>query len=67
MKKSEAEKHFRKYRESLREELSKLATYVRLYRRLHERRTDRLKEMNLAPAVFFNDGRCALLSDCALG
>ncbi len=52
MNKSEAEKLFEEYRESLREELSKLATYVRLYRRLHERRADRLNEMNIAPAFF---------------
>ena len=33
-------------------ELSRLASYVRLYRRLHERRMDRLNEMNIAPAFF---------------
>jgi hypothetical protein len=52
MNNSEAEKHFEEYREWLQLELSKLATYVRLYRRLHERMEDRLNEMNIAPAFF---------------
>lgn len=52
MNKSEAEKHFEEYREFLVEELGRLASYVRLYRRLHERRANRLNEMNIAPAFF---------------
>lgn len=52
MNNSEAEKHFEEYREWLKLELTKLATYVRLYRRLHERTEDRLEEMNIAPAFF---------------
>ena len=52
MNKVEAENHFEEYRKLLVEELSKLASYVRLYRRLHERRADRLNEMNIAPAFF---------------
>lgn len=52
MNKHEAEIHFEEYRKVLVEEFSKLATYVRLYRRLHELRADRLTEMNIAPAFF---------------
>ena len=52
MNKSEAESYFEKYREYLFGELGRLASYVRLYRRLHERKADRLKEMNIAPAFF---------------
>ena len=52
MNKVDAENHFEEYRKVLVQELSRLATYVRLYRRLHERRTDRLNEMNIAPAFF---------------
>jgi hypothetical protein len=43
---------FEEYRQQLREEAVRLACYVRVYRRLHERRQDRLAEMNLAPAFF---------------
>jgi len=52
MNKSEAESHFEKYRKYLFDELGRLASYVRLYRRLNERKADRLKEMNIAPAFF---------------
>jgi hypothetical protein len=52
MNNSEAEQYFKEYRDWLQQELSKLATYVRLYRRLHERKEDRLREMNIAPAFF---------------
>jgi AbiU2 len=52
MYRSDAESYFEKYREYLLGELGRLASYVRLYRRLHERKTDRLKEMNIAPAFF---------------
>src|SRR5262245_58132892 len=52
MYKSDAESYFDKYREYLFSELGRLASYVRLYRRLHERKGDRLKEMNIAPAFF---------------
>jgi hypothetical protein len=48
----EVEKKFENYREKLLQELMHLACYIRLYRRLHERRTDRLAEMNVAPAFF---------------
>jgi AbiU2 len=52
MDRSDAESYFEKYREYLFGELGRLASYVRLYRRLHERKADRLKEMNIAPAFF---------------
>jgi hypothetical protein len=52
MNKSEAENYFEKYREYLFGELGRLASYVRLYRHLHERKADRLIEMNIAPAFF---------------
>lgn len=52
MNKAEAQRHFEEYRKYLVEELGRLASYVRLYRRLHERRADRFNEMNIAPAFF---------------
>jgi len=52
MNQSDVEDYFEKYREYLVGELGRLATYVRLFRRLHERKSDRLKEMNIAPAFF---------------
>jgi len=52
MNKTDAEHYFEEYRKYLLEELGRLATYVRLYRRLHERRADRLNVMNVAPAFF---------------
>ena len=48
----EAEKQFAAYRLHLNSEATRLACYVALYRRLFERRNDRLQEMNLAPAFF---------------
>ncbi len=48
----ETEERFEEYRDHLRSEVGRLADYVALYRRLHERRTDRLAEMNFAPAFF---------------
>jgi AbiU2 len=52
MNKKTSEDYFETYRHALQQELVKLATYVRLFRRLHERKADRLAEMNLAPAFF---------------
>ncbi len=52
MNKADAETYFEKYRDSLQQEMVRLASYVRLFRRLHERKADRLNEMNLAPAFF---------------
>jgi len=52
MNKKDAEGYFEKYRETLQQELVRLASYVRLFRRLHERKADRLAEMNVAPAFF---------------
>lgn len=49
---SEAEKQFELYRDYLRSEVGRLSDYVALYRRLDERRTDRIAEMNFAPAFF---------------
>lgn len=49
---SEKEKKFENYRLFLKEEAALLASFVALYRRLHERRADRLIEMNIAPAFF---------------
>jgi hypothetical protein len=43
---------FEKYRHYMVREATKLASYVSLFRRLHERRIDRLEEMNIAPAFF---------------
>jgi hypothetical protein len=46
------EQEFDAYREQLHHEGSRLATYVAVYRRLHERMADRLNELNIAPAFF---------------
>jgi len=50
--KTEPEIMFEEYRKYVHEEGGRLACYVRLHRRLHERRADRIEEMNLAPAFF---------------
>jgi hypothetical protein len=50
--KTDPEVGFEEYRKYLHEEGRRLACFVRLYRRLHERMADRLDEMNLAPAFF---------------
>jgi len=46
------ENKFEDYRWYLHEELRRLAMYIRVYHRLHERRKDRLRELNIAPAFF---------------
>lgn len=46
------EKYFEEYREYLKAEVVRLISYIKLYRRLHERKEDRLTEMNIAPAFF---------------
>lgn len=43
---------FEAYLERLRQEAIRLACYVRVYRKLHERRYDRLAELNIAPGFF---------------
>jgi hypothetical protein len=48
----DAEQRFEEYREYLRQELVRLATYIKLYRCLYDRRRDRLDEMYVAPAFF---------------
>ena len=52
MKNSDIEIKFEQYREHLKEETTRLATYIHLYKHLHERKKDRLDEMNLAPCFF---------------
>jgi hypothetical protein len=52
MDKTDAELKFEEYREYLRQEAIRLVSYIRLYRRLHELRSERLSEMNIAPAFF---------------
>ena len=52
MDKTEAEQKFEEYREYLRQEAVRLASYIALYRRLHELQAERLNEMNIAPAFF---------------
>ncbi|MBI3937632.1 MAG: hypothetical protein HY323_11705 [Betaproteobacteria bacterium] len=49
---TETERKFETYRQWLEYEAGRLTSYIKLYRRLHERRTDRLDEMNIAPAFF---------------
>jgi len=48
----EMEKKFEQYRHYLTREATRLASYIALFRRLHERQADRLEEMNIAPAFF---------------
>lgn len=62
---SETEKIFEKYRSGLIEEANILACCIDLYRKLHERRKDRLREMNIAPD-FFQIVTFALLSTMIL-
>lgn len=50
--KSSDETGFEQYRESLRLEVTRLACFIRVYRLLHERRADRLDELNIAPGFF---------------
>ena len=50
--KSADEKLFEQYRESLKQEATRLACFIRVYRLLHERRADRLAELNIAPGFF---------------
>ena len=46
------DQQFDEYREQLHAELRRLVSYARVYRRLHDRKADRLREMNIAPAFF---------------
>lgn len=48
----ELEQKFLDYRQYLEYEAGRLVSYAALYRRLHERRSDRIEEMNIAPAFF---------------
>lgn len=48
----DAEKRFEEYREHLHLEAMRLVDYICLYRRLHERKQDRLDELNIAPNFF---------------
>ena len=52
MRKETVEKRFEEYRESLQFEAQRLASYISLYRHLHEKKRDRLNEMNISPAFF---------------
>lgn len=52
MKNKNAEKIFEEYRENLKAEIVRLISYMKLYRRLNERKVDRLDVMNIAPSFF---------------
>jgi hypothetical protein len=52
MKNSDIEIKFEQYREHLKEETTRLATYIHLHKHLYERKKDRLDEMNIAPCFF---------------
>lgn len=52
MKNKNAEKIFEEYRENLKAEIVRLISYMKLYRRLNERKADRLDVMNIAPSFF---------------
>ena len=49
---TEAERKFEEYRLFLNYEATCLAGFVKLFRRLYERRVDRLEEIDIAPALF---------------
>ncbi|SAL00165.1 hypothetical protein AWB80_07802 [Caballeronia pedi] len=49
---SELEQRFIDYRQYLEYEATRVISYATLYRKLYERRADRLEEMNIAPAFF---------------
>jgi len=49
---TQAEQKFEQYREYLHQEATRLASYIALYRRLHDLRAERFDEMNIAPAFF---------------
>ena len=49
---SETEKKFEEYRHYLVYEAMRLASFIALFRKLYERRVDRLEQMNIAPAFF---------------
>lgn len=63
--KPEIEKKFEEYRHYLVNEATRLTSFVALFRKLHERRGDRLEEINIAPA-FFQVVTEALLSGIVL-
>jgi hypothetical protein len=48
----ETGKKFTEYRHYLTTEAIHLASFIALFRKLYERRVDRLDEMNIAPAFF---------------
>lgn len=50
--KSDKEKFFEEYRESLHQEIRYLASFITLFRHLYDKRCDRIKELNIAPAFF---------------
>ena len=52
MNKENTEKLFEEYREYLKSEVVRLVSYIKLYRRINEKRTDRLDEINVAPSFF---------------
>jgi len=49
---TEFDEKFKQYRESLHDEMSRVASYFAIYRRFHRRKSDRLREINIAPAFF---------------
>ncbi|GJL69326.1 MAG: hypothetical protein NPIRA06_19610 [Nitrospirales bacterium] len=63
--KPDIERKFEEYRHFLVYEATRLASFVALFRKLHERRGDRLEEINIAPA-FFQVVTEALLSGIVL-
>jgi len=52
MEKTSAESQFEAYRRSLLDEITRLATCIQIYIRLHEHRGDRLAALNTAPEFF---------------
>ena len=48
--KSADEQTFEQYREALKQEATRLACFIRVYRLLQDRRSDRQQELNLNPA-----------------
>jgi len=50
--KNNSEKEFEQYREALKNEIIRFASFLYLFKRINERSKDRIDEINIAPAFF---------------
>lgn len=49
---ADAERKFEEYRDAFKREIGRLLSIIYLYRHIHEKKSDRLDAMNIAPAFF---------------